>query len=81
MAGHLQVRGGVVTFLTMASILVPNPLILGFVPDSTGAFLGGGDGTGGTFWLPTDASASLPISYLSGAGHGRGGAAEPGRSM
>ncbi len=37
-----EVRGGVVTFLTMAYIIVLNPLILGFVPDSTGAFLGGG---------------------------------------
>lgn len=37
-----EVRGGVVTFLTMAYIIVLNPLILGFVPDSTGAYLGGG---------------------------------------
>ena len=29
------------TFLTMAYIIVLNPIILGFVPDSTGAFLGG----------------------------------------
>ena len=32
------------TFLTMAYIVVLNPLILGFVPDSTGEFLGGGTG-------------------------------------
>ena len=37
-----EVRGGLVTFLTMAYIVVLNPLILGYVPDSTGAFLGGG---------------------------------------
>ncbi|GAA1927216.1 NCS2 family permease [Nocardioides hwasunensis] len=37
-----EVRGGLVTFLTMAYIIVLNPLILGYVPDSTGAFLGGG---------------------------------------
>jgi AGZA family xanthine/uracil permease-like MFS transporter len=37
-----EVRGGLVTFLTMAYIIVLNPLILGFVPDSTGAYLGGG---------------------------------------
>ena len=37
-----EVRGGVVTFLTMAYIIVLNPLILGLVPDSTGAYLGGG---------------------------------------
>jgi len=36
-----------VTFFTMSYIIVLNPLILGFVPDGTGQFLGGGDGTGG----------------------------------
>lgn len=41
-----EVRGGVVTFLTMSYIIVLNPLILGFVPDSTGAYLGGGTGNG-----------------------------------
>ena len=41
-----EVRGGVVTFLTMAYIIVLNPLILGLVPDSTGAYLGGGTGNG-----------------------------------
>lgn len=38
-----EVRGGVVTFVTMAYIVVLNPLIIGTVPDGTGAFLGGGD--------------------------------------
>nr|MCW2727763.1 permease [Aeromicrobium sp.] len=37
-----EVRGGVVTFLTMAYIIVLNPLILGFVQDADGQFLGGG---------------------------------------
>ena len=37
-----EVRGGVVTFFTMAYIVVLNPLILGFVPDADGNFLGGG---------------------------------------
>ncbi|MCW2769444.1 MAG: permease [Aeromicrobium sp.] len=37
-----EVRGGVVTFLTMAYIIVLNPLILGFVKDADGQFLGGG---------------------------------------
>ncbi|PID97287.1 MAG: permease [Actinomycetales bacterium] len=37
-----EIRGGVVTFFTMAYIIVLNPLIIGTVPDSTGAFLGGG---------------------------------------
>jgi AGZA family xanthine/uracil permease-like MFS transporter len=37
-----EVRGGVVTFFTMAYIIVLNPLILGFAKDADGAFLGGG---------------------------------------
>jgi len=38
-----EVRGGFVTFFTMAYIIVLNPLILGFAPDADGQFLGGGD--------------------------------------
>jgi AGZA family xanthine/uracil permease-like MFS transporter len=38
-----EVRGGFATFFTMAYIVVLNPLIIGTQPDSTGAFLGGGD--------------------------------------
>ena len=34
---------GVVTFFTMAYIIVLNPLILGFAQDADGKFLGGGD--------------------------------------
>ncbi len=37
-----EIRGGIVTFFTMAYIVVLNPLILGFVADSDGEFLGGG---------------------------------------
>ena len=37
-----EVRGGVVTFFTMAYIVVLNPLIIGTVPDADGNFLGGG---------------------------------------
>lgn len=37
-----EVRGGVVTFLTMAYIIVLNPLIIGTVADEDGNFLGGG---------------------------------------
>jgi len=39
-----EFRGGLVTFVTMAYIVVLNPLIIGTVKDSTGHFLGG-DGT------------------------------------
>ena len=35
-----EVRGGVVTFFTMAYIIVLNPLILGFAKDAHGRFLG-----------------------------------------
>jgi adenine/guanine/hypoxanthine permease len=38
-----EIRGGVVTFFTMAYIIVLNPLILGFATDADGKFLGGGD--------------------------------------
>ena len=41
-----EVRGGVVTFFTMAYIVVLNPLILGFAADKDGHFLGGGPGDG-----------------------------------
>jgi AGZA family xanthine/uracil permease-like MFS transporter len=38
-----ELSGGLVTFATMAYIVVLNPLIIGTQADSTGAFLGGGD--------------------------------------
>ncbi|MBM9459795.1 NCS2 family permease [Nocardioides sp. zg-536] len=38
-----EVRGGVVTFFTMAYIVVLNPLILGAATDIDGKFLGGGE--------------------------------------
>ncbi len=36
-----EIRGGVVTFFTMAYIIVLNPIILSGVPDKSGGFLGG----------------------------------------
>ena len=39
-----EVRGGIVTFFTMAYIVVLNPLILGFKPDVNGQLLGSFDG-------------------------------------
>jgi AGZA family xanthine/uracil permease-like MFS transporter len=38
-----EVRGGVVTFFTMAYIIVLNPLIIGTQTDGAGQYLGGGD--------------------------------------
>lgn len=44
-----EVRGGAVTFLTMAYIIVLNPIILAGVPDIDGNFLGGGTEQGSGF--------------------------------
>ncbi len=57
-----EFRGGLVTFLTMAYILVLNPLILGYVPDSEGNFLGGGTGQGEN--IPTIMAATALIAGL-----------------
>ena len=38
-----EVRGGFVTFFTMAYIVALNPLIIGLSKDADGKFLGGGD--------------------------------------
>ena len=38
-----EVRGGVVTFFTMAYIVALNPLIIGLANDADGKYLGGGD--------------------------------------
>jgi AGZA family xanthine/uracil permease-like MFS transporter len=38
-----EIRGGLVTFFTMAYIVALNPLIIGLAKDADGKFLGGGD--------------------------------------
>ena len=53
-----EVRGGVVTFVTMAYIIVLNPLILGFAEDADGRFLGGGSGPN----LPMIAAATALVA-------------------
>jgi adenine/guanine/hypoxanthine permease len=55
-----EVRGGVVTFVTMAYIVVLNPLILGFAPDANGDFLGGGTGDGSN--LPAIAAGTALVA-------------------
>jgi len=55
-----ELRGGVVTFFTMAYIIVLNPLILGFAPDENGHFLGGGTGTGSN--LPAIAAGTALVA-------------------
>jgi AGZA family xanthine/uracil permease-like MFS transporter len=57
-----ELRGGVVTFFTMAYIIVLNPLILGFVKDSEGHFLGGGPGDGSN--LPIIAAGTALVAGL-----------------
>jgi AGZA family xanthine/uracil permease-like MFS transporter len=52
-----EVRGGVVTFFTMAYIVVLNPLILGFSFDSEGELLGGGTEFGANISMIAAATA------------------------
>lgn len=76
-----EVRGGVVTFLTMAYIIVLNPLILGYVQDSEGNFLAGGaDGpnlpaiaagtalVAGVLTILMGAVANFPLALAAGLG-------------
>ncbi|GAB3685506.1 NCS2 family permease [Angustibacter aerolatus] len=53
-----ELRGGFVTFFTMAYIVVLNPLIIGTAQDSTGHFLGGGDAPN----LPLVAAATALVA-------------------
>ena len=55
-----EIRGGLVTFLTMAYIVVLNPLILGFTQDVNGKFLGGGDAPN----LPAIAAATALVAGI-----------------
>ncbi|WP_435298472.1 NCS2 family permease [Timonella sp. A28] len=52
-----EIRGGLVTFFAMCYIIILNPLILGFTPDSQGAYLGAELATGD----PTAAGAGIPL--------------------
>ncbi|MFZ2503851.1 MAG: NCS2 family permease [Nocardioides sp.] len=55
-----ELRGGVVTFFTMAYIIVLNPLILGYAQDADGKFLGGGAGPN----LPAIAAGTALVAGL-----------------
>jgi AGZA family xanthine/uracil permease-like MFS transporter len=75
-----ELRGGVVTFFTMAYIVVLNPLILGFAADAEGRFLGGGQepnlaaiaaGTAlvaGVVTILMGAVANYPLALATGLG-------------
>ena len=75
-----EIRGGVVTFFTMAYIVALNPLILA-TTDSTGAFIGGGDRTNaiiivaagtaliaGLLTILMGAVANFPLAIATGLG-------------
>lgn len=64
-----EVRGGVVTFLTMAYIIVLNPIILANVPDADGNYLGGGSVPGAGFATIAACTALVAgvLSILMGA--------------
>ena len=53
-----EIRGGFVTFFTMAYIVALNPLIIGLAKDGDGKFLGGGDAPN----LPMVAAATALIA-------------------
>jgi AGZA family xanthine/uracil permease-like MFS transporter len=61
-----EIRGGVVTFFTMAYIVVLNPLIIGTSKDSTGGFLGGGDGPNLAMVAATTALVAGVMTILMG---------------
>ena len=77
-----EVRGGLVTFLTMSYIIVLNPLILGFTDDIDGNYLGGGPGDGsnlpiiaattalvaGVLTIAMGAIANFPLALATGLG-------------
>jgi AGZA family xanthine/uracil permease-like MFS transporter len=76
-----ELRGGVVTFFTMAYIVALNPLILGGATDSTGQYLGGGtDGANfaaiaamtalmaGLLTILMGAVANFPLALATGLG-------------
>lgn len=75
-----EIRGGVVTFFTMAYIIVLNPLILGFAQDVDGNYLGGGSapnlaaiaaGTAlvaGVMTILMGAVANYPLALATGLG-------------
>ncbi len=75
-----ELRGGLVTFFTMAYIIVLNPLIIGTQPDVDGRFLGGGDApnlalvaaatalVAGVLTILMGAFANFPLALATGLG-------------
>ena len=73
-----EIRGGVVTFFTMAYIIVLNPIILSGAVDSSGAHLGGADGftaiaagtalVAGVMTILMGVVANYPLALATGLG-------------
>ncbi len=75
-----EIRGGLVTFLTMAYIIVLNPLILGYTPDINGQYLAGGEApnlpmiaaatalVAGVLTILMGAVANFPLALATGLG-------------
>ena len=73
-----EIRGGLVTFFTMAYIIVLNPLIIGTQPDAEGDFLGGGTPhlalvaaaalVAGVVTIAMGAFANYPLALATGLG-------------
>ncbi len=64
-----EIRGGLVTFVTMAYIVVLNPLIIGTAKDINGQYIGGGDNPGVSIALVSAATALVAgvLTILMGA--------------
>jgi hypothetical protein len=75
-----EVRGGLVTFFTMAYIIVLNPLIIGTAKDADGNFLGGGSTpnlaliaaatalVAGVLTIVMGVAANFPLALATGLG-------------
>ena len=75
-----EVRGGIVTFFTMAYIVALNPLIIGLAKDADGKYIGGGDAPNlalvaamtalmaGLLTILMGAVANFPLALATGVG-------------
>ena len=63
-----EVRGGIVTFFTMAYIVALNPLIIGLSKDADGKYLGGGDAPNRTSGRVAGARGTAVVKDCRGSG-------------
>ena len=62
-----EIRGGLVTFFTMAYIVALNPIILAYAPDANGQFLFGGDAPAPAMVAATTALIAGLLTILMGS--------------